>query len=201
MSSDNDDLIIDLTELMDEEDSAKKEVPVNPAPEVKTHRPETATFDLGRELSKDDKPSENSKEDFDFDRIFRESLESIATPKKSEPVQPEKKEEPEFPFEEKPVEAPAEDIFNQQAEETFEQKAEETFEINTGEYSKSADKEAVIEAARESLTKDIPEMVESIARPVITDLINEIVASVKKDLPGIIEKVIREEIEKLKKID
>ncbi len=57
------------------------------------------------------------------------------------------------------------------------------------------------EAARESPAKDIPEMVESIARPVITDLINEIVASVKKNLPGIIEKIIREEIEKLKKID
>lgn len=203
MSNDNDDLIIDLTDLMEEEDSVKKEAPVAPALEEKTFRPETATFDLGKELSKDDKPVEQPKEEFDFDRIFRESLAGIATPKKPEPEpeQPARKEEQQFPFEEKLDEAPVEDIFEQKAEETFEQRAEETFEIKTEEYAKPADKEAVIEAARESLVKDIPEIVESIARPVITDLINEIVVSVKKDLPGIIEKVIREEIEKLKKID
>ncbi len=209
MSNDNDDLIIDLTELMDEEDSAKKESPAAPAPDIKPTRPETATFDLGRELSKDDTPSETPKKEFDFDRIFRESLESIATPQKPEPEQPTKKEYREFPFEAKPEETPVEDIFKQQEEETFEQKAEETseqraeetFEIKTEEYVKPADEETVIEVARESLMKDIPEMVESIARPVIMELLNEIVTSVKKDLPGIIEKVIREEIEKLKKID
>jgi len=201
MSNDNDDLIIDLTDLMEEEDSVKKEAPAAPAPEEKTFRSETETFDLGKELSKDDKPVEQPKEEFDFDKIFRESLAGIATPKKPEPEQSAKKEAQEFPFEEKLNEAPVEDIFKQQEEETFEQRAEDTFDVKPEEYAKPADKETVIEAARESLMKDIPEMVESIARPVITELINEIVASVKRDLPGIIEKVIREEIEKLKKID
>jgi cell pole-organizing protein PopZ len=209
MSNDNDDLIIDLTELMDEEESTKKEAPAAPAPEEKTFRPKTETFDLGKELSKDDKPAEAPKEEFDFDRIFRESLAGITTPQKPEPGQPAKKEEQEFPFEDRPEEAPVQDIFKQQEEETFGQRTEETFEIKTEEtfedrtetFAEPAKEEAVIEAARESLAKDIPQMVESIARPVITELVNEIVASVKKDLPGIIEKVIREEIEKLKKID
>lgn len=193
MSNDNDDLIIDLTDLMEEEGSVKKDAPAYSEPEDKTVKPETETFDLGKELSMDDKPGQKPREEFDFDKIFRESLAGIASTKKPEPELPAKKEEQEFPFENR---------FNEAlSEKPLETTAQEDFSYRPEEPAKQEISESSIEAAKESLMKDIPEMVESIARPVISELMGEIVSSVKRDLPGIIEKVIREEIEKLKKID
>lgn len=194
MSNENEDLIIDLTDLMDEEDSHDKEAGEKTSHEATGKKIEIDTFDLGKELSIDDNPRKTeAKESFDFDKIFRESLNGIAAGNKPEPVQTPAKDVQAFPFEERPSEPP------------IVQAAEHELEQNTGfEREMPVDAETektAMDEARESLARDIPAMVESIARPVITDLINEIVASVKKDLPGIIEKVIREEIEKLKKID
>ena len=193
MSNDSDDLIIDLTDLMDEEDSVNKQTPEKPEAKEKTLKLETESFDLGRELSIDDQPEKKPKEDFDFEKIFRDSLDCIAATKKPEPEKPPKKDEQPFIFEES--------FDDDLAEKPVEQQIEQEFNYKPEEYAKPATGKPVIEAAKESLKKDIPELVESITRPVISELINEIVSSVKKDLPGIIEKIIREEIEKLKKID
>jgi hypothetical protein len=195
MSNINDDLIVDLTDLLDEEDSANKQAPEKPTNEEKALKLETESFDLGRELSNDSQPEKKPKEEFDFDKIFRESLEGITAAKKPEPLpeQPPVKEEEPFIFEDKLNEA--------LAEKPVENKVEHEFNYEPVQPPEPVIEKVDIEAAKESLTREIPEMVESIARPVISELINEIVSSVKKDLPGIIEKVIREEIEKLKKID
>ncbi len=193
MSNDNDDLIIDLTDLMDEEDPAKKPAPEKPKTEEKTLKIEAETFDLGRELLNDDQPENKSKEEFDFDKVFRESLDGIAAAAKQEPKPSPKNDEHEFPFEEKPDEV--------MAEKPLEDKVEQEFEHRPEQSAKPEFEKAGIEAAIEYLKKDIPDMVESIVRPVVSELVNEIASSVKRDLPGIIEKVIREEIEKLKKID
>jgi hypothetical protein len=174
MSNDSDDLIIDLTELMDEEDSAEKQTPEKSKSEERTLKLKTEAFDLGRELTIDDQPEKKPEDKFDFDKVFKESLDGIAAPKKPEPEQHSPKDEHEFPFEERLDEVLSE---------------------------KPAIEKADIETHQESLKKDTPEMVESIARPIVSELVNEIVSSIKKDLPGIIEKVIREEIEKLKKIN
>jgi hypothetical protein len=193
MSNDNDDLIIDLTDLMDEEDSAQKQAPEKPKTEERTLKLETDAFDLGRELSNDDQPENKSKEEFDFEKVFRESLDGIAAATKQEPEQSPKNDEHEFPFEEK--------LNGAMAEKPVEHKVEQEFDHKPEQSAKPAIEKADIEAAKESLKRDIPEMVESIVRPVVSELVNEIVSSVKRDLPGIIEKVIREEIERLKKID
>ena len=193
MSNYSDDLIVDLTDLLDEEESVKKQVPEKPAAEIKTLKLETESFDLGRELSIEDQPEKKPKEEFDFDKIFRESLDGITAPQKPEPEQPPIKDEEPFIFEERLNEA--------LVEKPVEQKIEQELNYEPEQSPEPVIEKVDIEAAKESLKKDIPEMMESIARPVISELLGEIVSSVKKDLPGIIEKIIREEIEKLKKID
>lgn len=193
MSNTNDDLIVDLTDLLDEEDSTQKQPPEKPAAEEKILKLETEPFDLGRELAFDDQSVNKSKEEFNFDKIFRESLDGITSATKPEPAQPPKKDVQQFPFEERLNEA--------LTDKPVEQKVEQEFDYKSEVHEKMVFEESGIETVKESLKNDLPEMVEKIARPVITELINEIVSSVKRDLPGIVEKVIREEIEKLKKID
>jgi len=61
--------------------------------------------------------------------------------------------------------------------------------------------EAKVQAAAEQLKADAPALLEGIVRPVMDDLIREITQTARDILPGIVEKVIREEIEKLKKLD
>mgnify|MGYP000113341975 CR=1 FL=1 len=51
------------------------------------------------------------------------------------------------------------------------------------------------------LAEEIPKMVEGVVRPFMAELVKEIIAVSREQLPGIVEKVIREEIDKLKKLD
>lgn len=51
------------------------------------------------------------------------------------------------------------------------------------------------------LRQEVPAMLEGIAKPLISELVKEMVTATREQLPGIVEKVIREEIEKLKKLD
>jgi hypothetical protein len=53
----------------------------------------------------------------------------------------------------------------------------------------------------DEIRQEIPSMIEGVVRPLITELVKEIVAASRDQLPGIVEKVIREEIDKLKKLD
>lgn len=55
--------------------------------------------------------------------------------------------------------------------------------------------------ALDDLRQEIPTMLESVLRPLVSELVRETIASTREQLPGIIERVIREEIEKLKKLD
>lgn len=51
------------------------------------------------------------------------------------------------------------------------------------------------------LRQEAPAMLEGIVKPLMTELVKEMIAATREQLPGIVEKVIREEIEKLKKLD
>jgi cell pole-organizing protein PopZ len=46
----------------------------------------------------------------------------------------------------------------------------------------------------------MPALLEGIIRPLVKELLQDIIASTRDALPPIVEKVIREEIEKLKKL-
>lgn len=53
----------------------------------------------------------------------------------------------------------------------------------------------------EELRQEVPVMLEAIVRPLMSELVREMISATREQLPGIVEKVIREEIEKLKKLD
>ncbi|HQG32004.1 MAG TPA: hypothetical protein PLA83_08750 [Deltaproteobacteria bacterium] len=59
----------------------------------------------------------------------------------------------------------------------------------------------VTEDVLTELRQEVPAMIEGIVRPLVSELVKEMVAATREQLPGIVEKVIREEIEKLKKLD
>jgi cell pole-organizing protein PopZ len=60
--------------------------------------------------------------------------------------------------------------------------------------------EAITEALKSEIKKDMPTLLEGIIRPLVKELLQDIIASTRDALPPIVEKVIREEIEKLKKL-
>jgi hypothetical protein len=51
------------------------------------------------------------------------------------------------------------------------------------------------------LKREVPAMLEGVVKPLMVELVREMVTATREQLPGIVEKVIREEIEKLKKLD
>ena len=53
----------------------------------------------------------------------------------------------------------------------------------------------------DEIRQEIPSMIEGVVRPFIGELVKEIIAASRDQLPGIVEKVIREEIDKLKRLD
>lgn len=61
--------------------------------------------------------------------------------------------------------------------------------------------EAKVQAAADELKAEVPALLEGIVRPVMDDLIKQITQTTREILPGIVEKIIREEIEKLKKLE
>jgi hypothetical protein len=60
--------------------------------------------------------------------------------------------------------------------------------------------EAMTGTLVEELKKEMPALLESIMRPLVRELLQEVMAATRDALPSLVEKVIREEIEKLKKI-
>lgn len=60
--------------------------------------------------------------------------------------------------------------------------------------------EVVVDAVVSEFRKDMPTILGDIVRPIVQELLQEIIASTREALPGIVEKVIREEIERLKKL-
>ena len=53
----------------------------------------------------------------------------------------------------------------------------------------------------DELKAEMPALLESMVRPLIGEMVKEMMNVAKEQLPGVVEKVIQEEIEKLKKID
>lgn len=51
------------------------------------------------------------------------------------------------------------------------------------------------------LRQQIPAMLEGFVKPLMAELVKEMIAATREQLPGIVEKVIREEIDKLKRLD
>lgn len=60
--------------------------------------------------------------------------------------------------------------------------------------------EAILEAVITEFRKEMPALLEGIVRPVMKELLQEIISSTREVIPGIVEKVVHEEIEKLKKL-
>jgi hypothetical protein len=60
--------------------------------------------------------------------------------------------------------------------------------------------EAILDAVITEFRKEMPALLEGIVRPVVKELVQEIISSTREVIPGIVEKVIHEEIEKLKKL-
>ena len=193
MSKDENDLIIDLTELMDEEESSKKGTSKQPVIEEKTLKLENDKFDLGEELSKPGPSVNQGEEDFNFDKIFKESLNGIAVAAKTgldKPLAEKIQTIQEKEYEIEPIQKPL-------AEQTA---GKESKGFAAMDSPISQERIEVLQII-ESIKSELPNTVESIVKPVLSELVSEIMVTVRKDLPVIVEKVIQEEIEKLKKID
>jgi hypothetical protein len=189
--AESDDLIIDLTDLMEEEVSEKKGTA-----NVSDDKPlklETDTFDLGKELTLDDSPVNTSDDKFDFDKVFKESLNGIASVINPEPKpeQPPEMQSEEMPFDDASFDKVTENKYQASEPNAVSFEPEKPLSLNAVD----------MPAVAETFKSQLPEMAEAIIRPLINELMNEVIAIIKNDLPGIVEKVLREEIDKLKKID
>ena len=106
-------------------------------------------------------------------------------------------EEGTFDMEEALTQEPEEIVITEKAEE---------FQDKTEEVPVKAESEEELpqinsdEVMRE-LSQEIPNMLEGVVRPLMGELVREIISVSREQLPGIVEKVIREEIDKLKKLD
>jgi len=73
-------------------------------------------------------------------------------------------------------------------------------ELQAAAPSLSISPEVVTGTLIEELKKEMPTLLESIMRPLVKELLQEVIVATRDALPSLVEKVIREEIEKLKKI-
>ncbi|MGC9324490.1 MAG: hypothetical protein ACP5G0_07040 [Desulfomonilia bacterium] len=79
---------------------------------------------------------------------------------------------------------------------------EEPSEISVApEQVEAAKRDLVFDQALEELKTQMPEILRQTINPLIAELVKEIMATTREQLPDIVEKVIREEIAKLKKLD
>jgi hypothetical protein len=82
---------------------------------------------------------------------------------------------------------------------------EPDIEEHAEEEIQSAEETAVTEFSTDEVIQElkgeIPNMLEGFVRPLLAELTKEIITATREQLPSIVEKVIREEIDKLKKLD
>ena len=52
-----------------------------------------------------------------------------------------------------------------------------------------------------ALQAQAPAIIEAIVKPLMAELVKDMIAATREQLPGIVEKIVREEIEKLRKLD
>ncbi|MCD6570851.1 MAG: hypothetical protein J7L53_09140 [Deltaproteobacteria bacterium] len=216
---DEDDVIIDLTDLLEEGtppgEEAKPEEEGG-AVEDATLGTEPDTFDLGKEIAMEDDVSVEDIEDVDeslnVDVAISSDEEAVLTEEEpseevtelqapaevdeasaqpeEEIVQPE--EEIDTPPTEEVAEPPEEEMQAPISE------AEQIIEESPAEVSTGLD---VTGTDVQEIKKEIPAMLEGVVRPIVGELIKEVISATRDLLPGIVERVIREEIEKLKKIE
>ena len=217
--------IIDLTDLLEEGTPPLKTEQAVPK---KRSVPEPDSFDLGKEISMDfevsveeiehESPALTEEKPMDIGKVLLEqpsesreeekeplgdigSEIDLAMKDKLEEVTLTKNEE-EILLQEGPVEevaaAPEEEPLTA-AEEHVEVQAEEPEPPQAPVYT-PVPTEAIVDAVVGEFRKDMPALMESIVQPVVQELLQEIIASTREALPGIVEKVIREEIERLKKL-
>jgi len=210
----DDDEIIDLTDLLEEGDGLEDEKgegsEKGPEIDKSSISQEPETFDLGKEITMEDDVSvediESVNENFDIDVSLSSNeeaaLKEAEVKEAAVPEEPQTFEEADQSEESKAGPEPdnTKAIFEDNIElaEPSAEHAEESF-----------DKVAETEVAEETqpqipldeLKQEIPAMLEGIVRPIMGELVHELIDVTRDMLPGIVEKVIREEIEKLKKID
>ena len=216
--------IIDLTDLLEEGSPPLKTEVEIPRRKAK-HEPDS--FDLGKEISMDfdvsieeiehENPALTEEKPLDLVSEAREHPEAREATKESlgdigaeidlamqdrfEEVTITKNEEAVL-LQEGPEEEPA-----AVPEEEPPVTAQERAEVPAGEpvpqqtpACAAVPTEVIVDAVVSEFRKDMPAMMEGIVRPVVQELLQEITASTREALPGIVEKVIREEIERLKKL-
>jgi hypothetical protein len=137
----------------------------------------------------------------DFDTFFKETVQEAKVEDKIPPVEEKVEIEREPSWEE-------EKLQEAKIEAGKETKAAGAPELivwppvhEEGIAPKEETMEAILQEASASLREDIPAMIEGIIKPVMGELVREVIKATRDILPGIVEKVIREEIEKLKKLD
>lgn len=224
---DEDDEIIDLTDLLEEGTPPKEEESTEDEEEAVLKDTdlgtEPETFDLGKEITMEDDVSiediEGVDEALNIDVAISSDEEAVLTEDETSeeiietqpPIevdkvsaQPEEdtgqpEEEMKAPAEEE-VEAPAEEDTGQPEEEAGApiSESEQTVEETPIEVRPGPD---VTETDVQEIKKEIPAMLEGVIRPIMGELVKEVISATRDLLPGIVEKVIREEIEKLKKIE
>lgn len=202
-----DEEIIDLTDLLEE-----GEIPVEdggdlPPEEDKTDvssiAQEPETFDLGKEITMEDDVSveeiESVNNDFDIEVSLSTGEEAALTeegPKEEAEAKVNAGSEEEIKEEE---------VFSEDTAQVPEDVIPEgepavQSEVKTDEGMETGIVGAEPEINLDDIKKDIPVMLEGIVRPIMGELIRELITATREMLPGIVEKVIREEIEKLKKV-
>jgi len=211
----DDEEIIDLTDLLEEGEIPLEDGGELPPEEDKTDvssiAQEPETFDLGKEITMEDDVSveeiESVNNDFDIEVSLSTGEEAALTeegPKEEaeSKVDAGSEEEIKAGSEE---EIKEEEVFSEDTAQVPEDVIPEgepavQSEVETDEGMEPGIVGAEPEVNIDDIKKDIPVMLEGIVRPIMGELIRELITATREMLPGIVEKVIREEIEKLKKV-
>jgi len=226
-----DDVIIDLTDLLEEGEPPKKDEEKLDIFQHTQTKYEPDTFDLGKEISMEDDSLadniDNAEERLDIDALLSSNEEAALVEEKpldfsSSLVEEDIKEVDlsERPADIEPEEAETgfTDIFEQEdldlsgdieteefpadsngfAEELIHTEKAGAFDQSPAQ---STEKEPQEDDALDELHQVIPTMIEDVVRPLMAEIVKEVTEITRKLLPEIVERVIREEIQKLKKID
>ena len=224
----DDDDIIDLTDLLEEGEPRPAKGKKEAGPSVRAPANEPDSFDLGKEISMEYDVSveeiEQGTESLDVDAGLSPGEEIALSPENGEDkgVALPRDIQGQSEFAEAAGEPRAEALAPGASAEAARETAELTGDAQALSYGeepaaerpetktageidagpvRQAGAPVVPEQIIGEMKNEIPAMIEEIVRPIFTELVRELVAATREQLPGIIEKVIREEIEKLKKLD
>ncbi len=218
----DDEEIIDLTDLLEEgevpqEQSGDRSTTGEGSQDNSTIAQEPETFDLGKEITMEDDVSveeiESVSDDFDIEVSLSTGEEAALVEETGEEtgasVEAETRTEPELREggkdgeEEMPLVGKGPDSSDVLSEGELEEEHSNAEVDSEAEAMGNPEPVGVKPEpgfSIDDLRKDIPLILEGIVRPVMGELVRELITATREMLPGIVEKVIREEIEKLKKV-